>query len=156
MAHVPLCGRYHTSFRLSMPSAEKSTTSARLFRCCKPPLYTTEAYRFLRSAARNREEKRSSSRGLVLRGWLTGGRFRRQHIGEQCLTRRTDQREVGVSLDDALRFQGGEHGFGHCDIAADFRQHFAGVARQMDDPAELKLLEEQLAAAEAELAKIKG
>jgi DNA-binding FrmR family transcriptional regulator len=35
------------------------------------------------------------------------------------------------------------------------RQQLAGAKKQMDDPAELKSLEQQLAAAEAELAKIK-
>ena len=35
------------------------------------------------------------------------------------------------------------------------RQQLAGAKKQMDDPAELKLIEQQLAAAEAELAKIK-
>jgi hypothetical protein len=35
------------------------------------------------------------------------------------------------------------------------QQKLAGARKQMDDPAELKLLEQQLAAAEAELAKIK-
>ena len=37
-----------------------------------------------------------------------------------------------------------------------FRQQLAGSRKQMDDPAELKTLEQQLAAAEAELAKLKG
>ncbi len=36
------------------------------------------------------------------------------------------------------------------------RQQLAGAKRQMDDPAELKSIEQQLAAAEAELAKVKG
>ena len=36
------------------------------------------------------------------------------------------------------------------------RSQLAGAKKQMDDPEELKTLEEQLAAAEAELAKIKG
>ena len=36
------------------------------------------------------------------------------------------------------------------------RQQLAGAKTQMDDPDELKSLEGQLAAAEAELAKIKG
>jgi hypothetical protein len=35
------------------------------------------------------------------------------------------------------------------------RQKLAGAKKQMDDPQELKLLEQQLAAAEAELGKIK-
>jgi hypothetical protein len=35
------------------------------------------------------------------------------------------------------------------------RQQLSGAKRQMDDKDELKLLEQQLAAAEAELAKIK-
>jgi DNA-binding FrmR family transcriptional regulator len=35
------------------------------------------------------------------------------------------------------------------------RQQLAGSRKQMDDPAEVKRLEEQLAAAEAELAKVK-
>ncbi len=35
------------------------------------------------------------------------------------------------------------------------RQQLAGVRKQQDDPDELKSLERQLAAAEAELAKIK-
>lgn len=35
------------------------------------------------------------------------------------------------------------------------RQQLAGAKKQMDDPYELKLLEQQLATAEAELAKIK-
>jgi chaperonin cofactor prefoldin len=35
------------------------------------------------------------------------------------------------------------------------RQRLAGARKQMDDPDELKSLEQQLAAAEAELAKIK-
>ncbi len=35
------------------------------------------------------------------------------------------------------------------------RQRIAGAKKQLDDPAELKNLEKQLAAAEAELAKIK-
>jgi DNA-binding FrmR family transcriptional regulator len=35
------------------------------------------------------------------------------------------------------------------------RQQLAGARKQMDDPAELKSLEQQLVAAEAELAKIK-
>jgi hypothetical protein len=35
------------------------------------------------------------------------------------------------------------------------RQQLAGAKKQMDDPAELKSLEQQLAAAETELAKIK-
>jgi hypothetical protein len=35
------------------------------------------------------------------------------------------------------------------------QQQLAGARKQMDDPHELKLLEQQLAAAEAELAKIK-
>jgi len=36
------------------------------------------------------------------------------------------------------------------------RQQIAGTKKQLDDPAELKNLENQLAAAEAELAKIKN
>jgi DNA-binding FrmR family transcriptional regulator len=36
------------------------------------------------------------------------------------------------------------------------RQQLAGARKQVDDPGELKGLEEQLAAAEAELAKLKG
>jgi DNA-binding FrmR family transcriptional regulator len=36
------------------------------------------------------------------------------------------------------------------------RQQLAGSRKQMDDPDELKGLEQQLAAAEAELAKLKG
>jgi DNA-binding FrmR family transcriptional regulator len=36
------------------------------------------------------------------------------------------------------------------------RQQVAGAKKQLDDPGELKLLEQQLAAAEAELAKIKA
>jgi hypothetical protein len=36
------------------------------------------------------------------------------------------------------------------------RQQLAGAKKQMDDPAELKSLEQQLAAAEAELAKVKS
>jgi len=36
------------------------------------------------------------------------------------------------------------------------RQQFAGSKQQMDDPGELKNLEDQIAAAEAELAKLKG
>jgi DNA-binding FrmR family transcriptional regulator len=35
------------------------------------------------------------------------------------------------------------------------RQQVAGAKKQLDDPAELKSLEQQLAAAEAELAKIR-
>jgi hypothetical protein len=35
------------------------------------------------------------------------------------------------------------------------RQQIAGVKKQMDDPTELKSLEQQLAAAETELAKLK-
>jgi DNA-binding FrmR family transcriptional regulator len=35
------------------------------------------------------------------------------------------------------------------------RQQLAGARKQMDDPAEVKNLEKQLAAAEAELAKVK-
>jgi DNA-binding FrmR family transcriptional regulator len=35
------------------------------------------------------------------------------------------------------------------------RQQLAGVKKQTDDPGELKAIQEQLAAAEAELAKIK-
>jgi DNA-binding FrmR family transcriptional regulator len=35
------------------------------------------------------------------------------------------------------------------------RQQLAGAKKQMDDPGELKLIEQQLAAAEAELAKMK-
>ena len=35
------------------------------------------------------------------------------------------------------------------------RQQLAGAKKQMDDPAESKLIEQQLAAAEAELAKTK-
>jgi DNA-binding FrmR family transcriptional regulator len=35
------------------------------------------------------------------------------------------------------------------------RQQLAGIKKQMDDPAEMKSVEQQLAAAEAELAKIK-
>ena len=35
------------------------------------------------------------------------------------------------------------------------RQQLAGMKKQMDDQAELRLVEQQLAAAEAELAKIK-
>jgi len=35
------------------------------------------------------------------------------------------------------------------------RQQLAGAKKQMDDAAELKLIEQQLAAAEAELAKTK-
>jgi DNA-binding FrmR family transcriptional regulator len=35
------------------------------------------------------------------------------------------------------------------------RQQLAGAKKQMDDPAELRLIEQQLAAAEAELAKTK-
>ena len=35
------------------------------------------------------------------------------------------------------------------------RQQLAGARKQMDDPAELKGLEEQLAAAEAKLSKVK-
>ena len=35
------------------------------------------------------------------------------------------------------------------------RLQLAGARKQMDDPSELKLLEQQLAAAETELAKIK-
>ena len=38
----------------------------------------------------------------------------------------------------------------------DLQQQLAGAKKQMDDPQELKALEEQLAAAEAELAKLKG
>ena len=36
------------------------------------------------------------------------------------------------------------------------RQQIAGAKKQVDDPAELKNLEKQLAATEAELSKIKG
>jgi DNA-binding FrmR family transcriptional regulator len=36
------------------------------------------------------------------------------------------------------------------------QQQLAGAKRQMDDPRELRALQEQLAAAEAELAKLKG
>ena len=36
------------------------------------------------------------------------------------------------------------------------QQQLAGAKKQMDDPAELKSIEQQLAAAEAELAKLKG
>jgi hypothetical protein len=36
------------------------------------------------------------------------------------------------------------------------RRQVAGARKQLDDPAELKVLERQLAAAEAELAKAKG
>ena len=36
------------------------------------------------------------------------------------------------------------------------RQQVAGAKKQLDDPAELTTLEDQLAAAEAELAKLKG
>jgi DNA-binding FrmR family transcriptional regulator len=36
------------------------------------------------------------------------------------------------------------------------RRQIAGAKKQLDDPGELKNLENQLAAAEAELAKIKG
>jgi DNA-binding FrmR family transcriptional regulator len=36
------------------------------------------------------------------------------------------------------------------------RQQLAGARKQMDDPQEVKNLEQQLAAADAELAKIKG
>jgi DNA-binding FrmR family transcriptional regulator len=36
------------------------------------------------------------------------------------------------------------------------RQQLAGARKQMDDPAELKSIEQQLAAAEAELAKVKN
>jgi DNA-binding FrmR family transcriptional regulator len=36
------------------------------------------------------------------------------------------------------------------------QQQLAGAKKQMDDPAELKSLEQQLAAAEAELAKVKS
>ena len=36
------------------------------------------------------------------------------------------------------------------------QQQLAGTKKQMDDPGELKSLEQQLAAAETELAKIKG
>lgn len=36
------------------------------------------------------------------------------------------------------------------------RQQLAGARKQMDDPQELKTFEEQLAAAEAEVAKLKG
>lgn len=35
------------------------------------------------------------------------------------------------------------------------RQRLAGAKKQMDDPAELKSIQEQLAAAEAELKKLK-
>jgi DNA-binding FrmR family transcriptional regulator len=35
------------------------------------------------------------------------------------------------------------------------RQQAAGMKKQLDDPQELKLVEQQLAAAEAELAKIR-
>ena len=35
------------------------------------------------------------------------------------------------------------------------QQQLAGMKKQMDDPNELKLIEQQLAAAEAELVKIK-
>ncbi len=38
---------------------------------------------------------------------------------------------------------------------ANLRQQVAGARKQMDDPDELKNLEKQLVAAEAELAKIK-
>jgi DNA-binding FrmR family transcriptional regulator len=34
------------------------------------------------------------------------------------------------------------------------RQQLAGAKKQMDDPSELKVIEQQLAAAEAELAKV--
>jgi DNA-binding FrmR family transcriptional regulator len=36
------------------------------------------------------------------------------------------------------------------------RQQLAGARKQMDDPAELRSIEQQLAAAEAELAKVKN
>lgn len=36
------------------------------------------------------------------------------------------------------------------------KQQLAGSRKQMDDPGELKTIQEQLAAAEAELAKIKA
>ena len=36
------------------------------------------------------------------------------------------------------------------------RQQVAGAKKQLDDPAELELLEQRLATAEAELAKIKA
>ena len=36
------------------------------------------------------------------------------------------------------------------------RQQVAGAKRQLDDPREIRSLEQQLAAAEAELAKLKG
>ncbi len=36
------------------------------------------------------------------------------------------------------------------------KQQLAGSKRQMDDPAELKSIQEQLAAAEAELARLKS
>jgi DNA-binding FrmR family transcriptional regulator len=36
------------------------------------------------------------------------------------------------------------------------QQQLAGSRKQMDDPQELRTLQEQLAAAEAELAKLKG
>jgi DNA-binding FrmR family transcriptional regulator len=39
---------------------------------------------------------------------------------------------------------------------ATLRQQLAGARKQMDDPDEVKNLEKQLAAAEAELAKAKG
>jgi DNA-binding FrmR family transcriptional regulator len=35
------------------------------------------------------------------------------------------------------------------------QQQLAGVKKQMDDPSELKLIQQQLAVAEAELAKLK-
>jgi hypothetical protein len=35
------------------------------------------------------------------------------------------------------------------------RRQVAGARKQLDDPAELKILEQQLAAAETELAKVK-
>ena len=38
---------------------------------------------------------------------------------------------------------------------ANLRQQVAGMRKQNDEPAELKKLEEQLAAVEAELAKLK-
>ena len=36
------------------------------------------------------------------------------------------------------------------------RQQLAGAKKQMDDPQELKAVQDQVAAAEAELAKLKG
>ncbi len=36
------------------------------------------------------------------------------------------------------------------------RQQLAGAKKQMDDPRELKAVQDQVAAAEAELAKLKG